>query len=69
MAPDLYNRVPKAKIDSRYNVLDIDYQYYLFTEMSSESMTLHYENLSDPNALEMINSQYFSKNPIDLLRL
>lgn len=69
MVPDLYNRVPKAKIDSRYNVLDIDYQYYLFTEMSSESMTLHYENLSDPDALEMINSQYFSKNPIDLLRL
>lgn len=66
--PELNTRVPKTQIESRYKTLDVEYQSYLFDE-SIESKVLHYENLNDPNAVQLINSQYFDKNPIDLFRL
>lgn len=66
--PDLFNKVPQTQIDSRYKTLDISYQSLLFEE-DIESKVLHYENLNDPDAVQMINSQYFEKNPIDLFRL
>ena len=56
------------KIQERFRALDVGFQYSLFKE-SMECATLHYENLSDPDALNLINSKYFSSNPLDLLRL
>ena len=65
---ELAAKVPFTVIDSRYKVLDIDYQSYLFDE-SLESKMIKYENLNDPDAVQLINSQYFSTNPIDVYRL
>lgn len=55
-------------IEKRYQALDIQYQSFLFKE-SLENSTLHYTNLEDPEAIRMINDQYFSNNPIDIFRL
>ena len=67
-SPELINHFPFEILSSRYKVLDSEYQYLLF-ENSVEPHVIHYENLSDPIAVQMINSQYFEKNPIDLFRL
>ena len=55
-------------VRERYNALNVIYQdeYY---RNSIEQMKLHYENLSDPQAVQIINDRYFSDNPIDILRL
>lgn len=66
--PDLYNRFPKETLNARYKCLAVQYQVSLFRE-SLEATTLHYENLQDPNAVNMINDKYFSNNPIDVFRL
>lgn len=66
--PELLTKIPQSKIDARYKTLDVEYQSLLFEE-DLESKVLHYENLNDPTAVQMINSQYFEKNPIDLFRL
>ena len=55
-------------IQRRFNALDIGYQLGIFNN-SIEYHSLHYENLSDPDAVNLINSKYFRKNPLDLLRL
>jgi hypothetical protein len=65
---ELANRVPLANVLPRARALDIHYQSLLFKD-SLELKVLHYENLEDPNALQMINSKYFANDPIDLLRL
>ena len=56
------------KIQERFKALDVGFQHILFKE-SFEYVTMHYENLSDPDALNLINSKYFANNPLDLLRL
>ena len=56
------------RIQNRFKALNLDFQHMLFTN-SVEYAALHYENLSDPDALNMINSKYFANNPLDLLRL
>jgi hypothetical protein len=58
----------KILISNRYNTLDISYQSILFNN-SIESKTLHYENLEDNNAINIINDKYFANNPIDIFRL
>ncbi len=60
--------VPYVTLESRYKVIDLDYQLSLFKN-SVESLTVTYDNLNDPEAVQMINSQYFQSNPIDLFRL
>jgi len=52
----------------RFRALDFGFQNVIFRE-SLECKTLHYENLSDPDAVNLINSKYFQNNPLDLLRL
>ena len=66
--PDIIDKVPVQLVDSRYKVLDIEYQDILFAE-SAEIMTMRFENLSDPQAIQIINDKYFSANPIDIFRL
>lgn len=65
---ELSSKFPRTTLESRYKVLDLNYQYMLF-ENSIEPSLIQYENLNDPGAIQMINSQYFEKNPIDLFRL
>ena len=65
---ELSAKIPKTILESRYKVLDISYQYLIF-ENSIEPNLVQYENLDDPTAVQLINSQYFEKNPIDLFRL
>lgn len=62
----LKNIIPQVR--ERYNALNVVYQYEYFRN-SIEQMKLHYENLSDPQAVQIINDKYFADNPIDLLRL
>jgi len=64
----LSDKIPMNILESRYKALDIDYQYLLF-ENSVEPHLIRYENLDDPTAVQMINTEYFEKNPIDLFRL
>lgn len=64
----LYNRFPKETLNSRYKCLALQYQSSLFEE-SIEAKTFHYENLQDPNAVQMINDRYFANNPIDVFKL
>ena len=64
----LVNRCPIDNVLPRYNALNEQYQYYLF-QHSVESRMIHYENLNDPDAIQMINSKYFASNPLDLGRL
>lgn len=72
----LFDMVPREQfgeidldyIDRRYKVLDFTYQSILYNQ-SIESKTLHYENLEDSNAINLINDKYFKNNPIDIFRL
>ena len=64
----LIEGLPLQIIDSRFKALDVLYQDILYNE-SVEPMLLKFENLSDPNAIQLINDQYFSNNPIDIFKL
>lgn len=55
-------------LNNRYNALNVEYQHILYTN-SVECSTLHYENLSDPDALNLINDKYFKNNPLDIFRI
>jgi hypothetical protein len=55
-------------IKDRMAALNVEYQYEYY-KGSLEQMSLHYENLSDPQAVQIINDKYFTNNPIDILRL
>ena len=68
ISTEIQSKVPISIIDSRYKVLDVDYQSYLFDE-SVESKTIVLNDLNDPEAIRLINDQYFSNNPIDIFRL
>lgn len=61
-------KVNPEVIINRYRVLDIQYQSILYSN-SVESKTVHYENLSDNSAINLINDKYFKDNPIDIFRL
>lgn len=65
---DLYAKYPKEVLSARFKCLDIQYQTMLFDE-SLEPQVLHYENLNDPDTVNLINSRYFSNNPIDVFKL
>lgn len=56
------------KVDSRFKAIDIEFVDNLFKD-SIECKTIHYDNLHDPAAINMICAQYFEQNPIDLQRL
>ena len=59
---------PLHIIESRYKAIDAIYQSMFFKE-STEYLTLSYDNLVDPEAINVINTEFFSKNPLDLSRL
>lgn len=68
MNPKIHDELDFPTVNYRYLALDIPYQSLVFKE-SVENTTLHYENLQDPGAVRMINDQYFTNNPIDILRI
>lgn len=55
-------------IELRFNALDVGIQSNFFNS-SIEYSTLKYENLTDPDALNLINSKYFANNPLNLFLL
>lgn len=65
---ELNSHYPRPNVETRYKILDVEYQSFLFDE-SIESSEIRFEDLSDPHAINMINDQYFKDNPIDILRL
>lgn len=65
---DLVQGIPEQIIRSRYKALDIRYQYNFLNE-SVEPMLWTFDNLSDPEAINIINEAYFKNNPIDILNL
>lgn len=76
VTPDMLNRadeslisgIPLHLIDSRYKALDVLYQDIIYAE-SQEPLTLVFTDLSDNDAINLINDKYFSKNPIDIFKL
>lgn len=64
----LANRCPMDNVLPRFNALNEQYQYYLF-QQSVEARMIHYEDLNDTDAIQMINAKYFASNPLDLGRL
>lgn len=59
-------QVPYSKLDARFRVLDASgFQYNLFSS-STEPTEIALNNLKNPEALSMINSTYFSNNPLNL---
>lgn len=76
LTPDYLSTLPSfvkyldklPEIKTRFNALSVPIQYEYYNQ-SVEKLSLHYENLQDPQAVQMINERYFSKNPLDILRL
>lgn len=66
--PDIGSRITLNLLDTRFKALDISYQYMVYNE-SLDHNTLRYENLDDPDAVQMINNTYFKDNPIDIFHL
>jgi len=66
--PDLINKVPQSTLENRFRALDLNYQTLLFSN-SIEKDLLQFKDLVDPESLSMINSKYFSEEPLDLYRL
>jgi len=66
--PDLVNKIPPSVLESRFKALDLNYQTLLYTN-SMEKDLLEFKDLVDPESLSMINSKYFSEEPLDLYRL
>ena len=60
--------IPLQTIDARYKALDVLYQDIIYNE-SAEPMLLSFDDLTDNDAINLINDQYFSKNPIDIFKL
>ena len=65
---DLIEGVPLALVESRYKALDVEYQNILYNA-SPEPLTLEFINLSDTDAIQLINDTYFSNNPIEIYKL
>ena len=66
--PILVEGIPINIVDSRYKALDVEYQSLLYNE-SLEPVTLEFTNLTDNDAIQLINDTYFSNNPIDIYKL
>ena len=66
--PDIGSRITLNLLDTRFKALDVSYQYMVYNE-SLDHNTLRYENLDDPDAVQMINNTYFKDNPIDIFHL
>lgn len=66
--PSEFKNIDQELLVNRYKTLDISYQSILYSQ-SIEFKTLHYENLEDSNAINMINNKYFANDPIDIFRL
>lgn len=59
-------QIPQSKLESRYRVLDASgFQFNLF-ESSTEPTLINLNNLSNPEAITMINATYFQKEPLNL---
>lgn len=54
--------------DARHKALDVEYFRNIFNE-SIESKMINLTNLNDPASVNMICSEYFQQNPVDLTRL
>lgn len=65
---EISSKIAVSVVESRFKTLDIPYmlQYY---KNDPESKNINLQNLSDPGAVNTINSKFFSHNPIDLDKL
>lgn len=65
---EIMSKIPVAKVESRMNVLDVQFilNYY---KNDPESKSIQLQNLEDDSAINMINSRFFSHNPLDLNKL
>lgn len=59
-------QIPQSKLDSRYRVLDASGFLYNLFKCSTEPAEINLNNLSNPEAITMINATYFQNNPLDL---
>jgi hypothetical protein len=64
----LITGLPLQLVESRYKALDVLYQDIIYND-SSEPLELSFIDLEDNNAIQLINDQYFSLNPIDIYKL
>lgn len=59
-------QIPQSKLEARYRVLDASgFQYNLF-ESSTDPVEVSLNNLSNPEAITMINATYFQNNPLNI---
>lgn len=65
---DIQTKITLNLIDTRFKALDVQFQHMVYKE-SLDSRLLRYENLDDPQAVQMINNTYFKDNPIDLFHI
>jgi hypothetical protein len=65
---NLVNTVPINLIESRYKALDVSFvlPYY---KLSPEFQSIKLQNLDDNGTINMINSKYFTDNPINIMDL
>ena len=66
--PEINTKMSLNTLESRFKVLDLQYQYTLFNQSIDKSV-IHYENLNDPEAVKLINDTYYQDNPIDIFHL
>lgn len=60
--------LPVTNIENRFNTLDIEYMLNYYRN-DPESKSIKLQDLEDHGNVNMINSTYFEKNPIDLAKL
>lgn len=65
---EVSSKLPVVNIESRLKALDIMYMLSYY-QNDPESLTIQFLNIQDNSAINMINSKYFSHNPLDLGRL
>ena len=65
---DISNKSAFEMTNARYKAIDIQFQHSVFGD-TVESKMIKINNLSDPNAVKLINDKYFENNPLDLERL
>ena len=62
------NTFPTQVADARHKALDVEYFRSVFMD-SIESKMINLTDLNDPASVNMICSEYFQQNPVDLTRL
>lgn len=65
---EISSKLPVAIIESRLKALDVEFMLPYYRN-DPESISIKLENRNDSSTLNMINSKYFSKNPMELGRL